>query len=142
MLGGADRPLRVPRSVYDGMIVHASAALPAEAVGLLGGEGRRVSCRLPLRNVLGAGRFLADPYAQFLALRQLSSEGLRPLAVYHSHPGGGIRPSGDDLRFARALPYFQVIIAIGRPHHPEVEVGAYSLTDGTLREVTLDITPE
>jgi proteasome lid subunit RPN8/RPN11 len=91
--------------------------------------------------VLGARAFLVDPYAQFRALRGLRADGLEPLAVYHSHPAGGVRPSDDDLRFARRLPYLQLIIAIGRPHDPAVEMAVYEVTPSAVRAVSLDVTP-
>jgi [CysO sulfur-carrier protein]-S-L-cysteine hydrolase len=121
------------------MIVHAREVLPLEAVGLLGGAGGQVQRRIPLINVLGAKRFLVDPYAQFQALRQLSAEGLEPLAVYHSHPGGGVDLSTEDLLFAVRLPYLQVVIAIGGPQDSAVEVAAYALTGRTIEEVPLEV---
>jgi proteasome lid subunit RPN8/RPN11 len=131
--------LRVPRPLYDGMIAHAAGAFPLEAVGLLGGAGGEVRHRLPLPNALGRNRFLADPYAQYQALRQLRAAGLEPLAVYHSHPGGGTRLSAEDIDFARRLPYLQLVIAIGRAHDPAVEVAAYAVTETSVEEVGLDV---
>jgi proteasome lid subunit RPN8/RPN11 len=143
MLGGANMSrLRVPRSLYQGMIGHAALALPAEAVGLLGGSDGQVRRRIPLPNVLGAKCFLADPYAQFQALRQFSAEGLVPLAVYHSHPGGGVRPSAVDLLFANRLPYLQLVIAIGRAHNPAVDIAAYAMTEAAIEEVWLEVVPD
>jgi proteasome lid subunit RPN8/RPN11 len=132
-------PLRLPQAVYDGMIAHAVEALPAEAVGLLGGRGNRVDRHMPLPNLLGDRRFLADPYAQFRALRLLRAEGLEPLAVYHSHPGGGVTLSATDLLFARRLPFVQVVIAIGRSLDPVVEVAAYAVADTRVESVELEL---
>jgi proteasome lid subunit RPN8/RPN11 len=131
--------LLVPRAIYDDMIRHAIEVLPDEAVGLLGGADREVQTRIPLPNLLGSTQFLADPHAQFLALRQLAAEGREPVAVYHSHPGGGVRPSEEDLAFARRLPYLQLIIALGRAHNPAVEVAAYAMRESALQEVALDV---
>lgn len=131
--------LRVPRAVYDQMLAHAAETLPAEAVGLLGGVGHEVRRQIALPNVLGGKSFLVDPYAQFKALRQLASEGLEPLAVYHSHPGGGTDLSNLDVMFARRLPYVQVVIALARPHHPQVDVAAYALRDGVAEIVAVDV---
>ena len=138
--------LRVPRSVYDEMIVHARSALPDEAVGLLGGMENRVLRCLPLPNALcnAAGRrhFLADPHAQYCALRTLAAARLRPLAVYHSHPGGGVDLSDDDLSFARHLPYLQLVIALDRPHTPAVDVALWAVSDRTADELFLDVMDE
>jgi proteasome lid subunit RPN8/RPN11 len=126
----------------DDMIAHAGEAIPHEAVGLLGGVDGTVRRRVPLPNLLGVGAFLVDPYAQFRALRALRADGLEPLAIYHSHPAGGVRPSGDDLRFASRLPYVQLIVAIARPHDPAVEIAAYDVTPTAVRAVALAVTPE
>jgi proteasome lid subunit RPN8/RPN11 len=119
------------------MILHAREDLPMEAVGILGGINGRVQRRIPLPNILGAKHFLADPYAQFQALHQLYNDGLTPLAVYHSHPGGGVLLSAEDLLFASQLPYLQLVIALDRTHNPTIEVAAYLVTSTTMKEVSL-----
>ena len=131
--------LRVPQAVYDGMIDHAAEVMPLEAVGLLAGVDGKVCQRIALPNVLGLKRFLVDPYAQFQALRQLSSAGLEPLAVYHSHPGGGVQLSAEDISFATHLPYLQLVIAIGRTHNPAVEIAAYAVAASTIEKVAVEI---
>jgi proteasome lid subunit RPN8/RPN11 len=73
----------------------------------------------------GPHAFLADPYAQYLALRRLREVGLELLAAYHSHPGGGLLPSAADIEFARWWPCPHVIVALGRPHQPEIELTIY-----------------
>jgi proteasome lid subunit RPN8/RPN11 len=135
---GRDR-LRLPRAVYDQMLGHAAEALPAEAVGLLGGVGHQVCRHIALPNVLGGKSFLADPYAQFKALRQLAAEGLEPVAVYHSHPGGGVGLSSADMTFARRLPYLQIVIALARPHRATVDVAAYVLRGDVAESVEVDV---
>lgn len=121
------------------MIAHAAEALPEEAVGLLGGAGEQVRRRLPLPNALGGKQYLAEPYAQFQALRQLAAEGLQVLAVYHSHPGGGLGLSARDILFARHLPYLQLVIAIDRPHNQPVEIAAYAIVGESVEAVQLDV---
>jgi proteasome lid subunit RPN8/RPN11 len=134
--------LRVPRPLMDDMIAHAGEALPNEAVGLLGGVDQQVQRRIALPNVLGPYTFLVDPYAQYQALRQLQTAALQPLAIYHSHPAGGVRPSEDDLHFASRLPYVQVIIALGRPNNLRVEIAAFKVTGPMVRDVALDVTDD
>lgn len=138
-MGNVSARLSVPRAVYEEMLVHARAQSPREAVGLLGGHDERVHRCIPLPNALGGRHFLADPYAQFRALRDLADSGLVPLAVYHSHPGGGVDLSDDDRRFARRLPYLQLVIAFDRPHDPAVSVAAWKVTGDHVGETVLDI---
>lgn len=122
------------------MVAHASDVFPLEAVGILGGNGGHAYRRIPLPNVLGEKRFLAEPYAQFQALRQLSAEGMELLAVYHSHPAGGVQLSPDDLAFASRLPYLQLVIALGRPDTPAVEIAAYAIEGHVARRILLELT--
>lgn len=111
------------------LAVEAEAALPNEAVGLLGGRHNHATLVLPLPNLAGPRAFFADPYAQYLALQRLKEEGLDLVATYHSHPGGGILPSSTDFEFARLWNCPQLIIALARPNLPGVEIGIYDSRD-------------
>jgi proteasome lid subunit RPN8/RPN11 len=129
------------------MIGHAREVLPLEAVGLLGGAGdgsvrRRISLPNAMQGVMAEKRFMADPYAQFQALRQLSAEGLAPLAVYHSHPGGGTHLSAADVSYARDLPYLHLVIALDRPHDPVVDVAAYRVTGAVIEVAQIEVVDE
>src|SRR5205809_4868953 len=100
------RSLTLSREICRRILSHIQMEQPREAVGLLGGsvEGE-VSIVLPLRNIaLGNKVFLADPFEQFRALRKLQDEDLKLLAIYHSHPGGGVDPSQNDLDYASHWP--------------------------------------
>jgi proteasome lid subunit RPN8/RPN11 len=93
--------------------------LPDEAVGLLAGAEGRITAVIPLPNIAPTGQFLADPYAQYQAERQLQEEGMHLLAIYHSHPAGGTQLSPLDIKFAKERPCLQVVIALdpARPGH-------------------------
>lgn len=110
-----------------------------EAVGLLGGVADQVRLQIRLPNLLGQKSFLADPYAQFKALRQLSEEGFVPLAVYHSHPQGGVELSLEDLSFCRRVPYVQLVIALARRHNPAIEVAGYEMAESGVKPVLLEL---
>lgn len=96
------------------ILSHARTARPREAVGLLGGSATgQVLTAVPLPNIAHSNNaFLADPYAQFCALRTLQARDLRLLAIYHSHPGGGVDPSHDDLAYAKQWSCVHLIIAV------------------------------
>ena len=134
-----DRRLRLPRTCRDAMIDHAARAFPDEAVGILGGIGSDVRSHVALPNAVRGKRFLADPYAQFRAIRQFAAEGFEALAVYHSHPRGGLTLSSLDLEFARHLPYLQLVIAIGRTHTSAIEIAAFAVDNNTVTAVALEV---
>lgn len=121
------------------MIAHAREVMPQEAVGFLAGADGKIRYMLPLPNVAGSRRFLVDPYAQYKAMRQFAAEKLEALAMYHSHPGGGVRPSRDDVRFFSHVPYMQLIIALARAHNPTVEIAAYAMRDDIVQDVAIDV---
>jgi proteasome lid subunit RPN8/RPN11 len=104
----------IQRSVRDHIVRHACAEFPREAVGLLAAlEPRTICLSVPLRNIAPdpERRFLADPHSQFLAERSLRAAGLKAAGIYHSHPGGALGLSEDDLSFARLRGGFQLIVA-------------------------------
>ena len=121
------------------LLDHAREALPNEAVGLLGGrKDGRVQAVIPLPNLAGPRAFFADPWAQFQAERALEQAGHALLAIYHSHPGGGVELSSADHAFA-AQRLAHVGIALARPHRPGVEVRAYSVSGGEVTQVEISI---
>ena len=127
-------------AVHDAMLRHARAALPQEAVGVLGGAANGcVTHGFAIPNIAGPYAFLADPFAQFEAEQRMKALDIRLLGVYHSHPGGGAQLSPLDLAFARSRACVQVVIALARPHARPDEVRAYRLVDTDLSEVEVRV---
>lgn len=91
---------------------HVRRSGAREAVGYLAGEAGGAATRaLPLDNLVASpGAFLADPWSQFLAERQIRHLGLVVLCVYHSHPAGTPTMSAADRRSA-ALDRPQLVVA-------------------------------
>jgi proteasome lid subunit RPN8/RPN11 len=132
--------IRLKSDVIRAILHHSRAVLPAEAVGLLGGpEPGYATYSIPLPNLAGQHVFLADPFAQFKAERQLAQQALHLLAVYHSHPGGGAQLSPMDLMFARRRSCLQIVIALERPNLPGEEIRAYRFLDNTPVEVEVHL---
>jgi proteasome lid subunit RPN8/RPN11 len=104
----------LPRDVLAQVLAHCAESSPREAVGLLGGRaGGSVDVALPLGNIASNDRaFVADPYSQYKALQRLESDDHDLLAIYHSHPGGGLEPSPEDLVYARRWPCAHLIVAL------------------------------
>ncbi len=126
--------------LYDEIVRHAYAMLPAEAVGLLGGPvPGYASLSIPLSNRAGEKAFLADPFDQFKAERRLTQLGLQLVAIYHSHPGGGAQLSPLDLMFARKRACLQIVIALDREDVPGEEMRAYRLMKQKALEVEMRI---
>lgn len=109
------------------VLSYALMARPKEAVGLLGGSiTGLVGLVLPLTNIaVGNTAFVADPFSQYCALRRLQIEKQQLLAIYHSHPGGGITPSVDDLVYAKRWPCAHVIVSIPTSGESNVRLRAF-----------------
>lgn len=106
--------LILSRELLAEILTHATESRPREAVGLLGGHlTGEVDLALPLVNVApGERAFIADPHSQYSALRRIEAENLNVLAIYHSHPGGGVDPSAADLAYARKWPCAHLVVAL------------------------------
>lgn len=127
-------------SIRQSIVRHARQSLPNEAVGLLAGPANgSVELVLPLPNIAGGSRrFLADPFAQFAALKQIRAAGFELLAIYHSHPGGGVDPSAHDLEYAAAWPCAHLIVALDVDADKPERLRAYQyLSTGVISNVPL-----
>ena len=94
--------LLVPRAVLDAVIAHAQAELPNECCGLLAGtiencDGRAVR-HFPIRNDLASTtEYFTNARDLLDAMKDMRTEGLEVLAIYHSHPASEPIPSKTDL---------------------------------------------
>lgn len=88
----------VARSALAAMLDAAARAAPAEACGLLLGEGARVATAVPAANVAvdPLRHFEIDPAALIAAHRAARAGGPQVVGYYHSHPVGEPRPSATD----------------------------------------------
>ncbi|WP_342356726.1 Mov34/MPN/PAD-1 family protein [Novosphingobium aerophilum] len=93
----------------------AAAAAPAEACGLLLGEGRHVRTAPVTANVAPESltRFEIDPAALIAAHRAARQGGPQVLGYWHSHPNGLVRPSPTDRAMACGDGRIWAIVASG-----------------------------
>jgi proteasome lid subunit RPN8/RPN11 len=114
--------LVIPRPLFDAMLAHALAELPAECCGLLAGrvEGGVgvVTDRYPLVNELASPtEYVSEPRSMFAAHKAMRAAGTGVLAVYHSHPSSAPVPSRRDLErnYSEAVVNLIVGLADGSP---------------------------
>ncbi len=90
--------LRLPPELVEMMTRHASACLPEEACGLLGGRNGTARLVIRVENALHSARaYRMDAVQQWMAFRALDEQGLDLLAIFHSHPQGPAEPSPTDV---------------------------------------------
>ncbi len=104
-----------------------------------GGADGRITLVLPLPNIADGYRtFIADPFEQFCAQRRLEAEDLQLLAIYHSHPEGGLDPSHEDLVYATRWSCAHLIVAVSTVGQSRERFRAFRCTrTGSISEVEI-----
>ncbi|MBF0367920.1 MAG: M67 family metallopeptidase [Magnetococcales bacterium] len=128
----------IPRIIVNKILGHAQRTAPQECVGLLSGQGDRITGWHPLTNALQeTRRFLADPTEQIRLFKELRENGQEVRAIYHSHPTGSAAPSTADLEQAHYGEALYLIVALGVDGR--LDMNGYLLQDGKaqLQELTI-----
>lgn len=130
--------LAIPRELRDQLIALGRAGLPNEACGLAAGASGALARLYPLTNTAASPeRYEVDPLEQLTAYQAIEDDGLEIVAVYHSHPATPARPSVTDIAEAHDPNVAYVIVSFAAP---EPSVRAFSISDGTVSELTVVIT--
>lgn len=143
--GRADE-LQVPRLVFDEMLGHAREGAPLEICGVLAGRAGRVERIYKGDNIEpSAVSYQLDPVQQIRFQKAIREEGMRMLAIYHSHPAGRAYPSPKDVELA-VWEAVYIIIGLGgigmggAPGDEKTpEVRAFLIEEGKIRETGLKI---
>ena len=98
--------ITIKKKDYEKILDHARKERPDEACGLSGGVDREDGVR-EIRKVYlltnvdhTSEHFSLDPKEQLAAVKDMRSNGLRPLGNWHSHPSSPSRSSQEDIRLA------------------------------------------
>ncbi len=130
--------LTIPHDAYDAMLAAARAVAPLEACGLLGGVGHAVEQFYELENTdAAAEHYTMAPEAQFAAIKDMRTKGLRMLAIWHSHPVTPARMSEEDLRMAYTPNVVYVIVSLADPQNPDIK--GFTVANGTPTSVEIEI---
>jgi proteasome lid subunit RPN8/RPN11 len=130
--------LTLSEPVHAALCAAARDAAPLEACGLLAGRDGHASWFRRLRNAdESAEHYRMAPEEQFAAVRALRAEGLRLLAIWHSHPATPARMSAEDLRLAFTPDVIYVIVSLADPSGPRVK--GFRVTDGVPEETPIRI---
>ena len=118
--------LKIPKTIYDQLLVYAEAEVPLECCGLLGGKNGNVSHLYKITNIIaleGAElinfddkkvahlrslspekraqiAFVMDAQEMSLAFKDMRSRRIELQVFYHSHPNGPDHPSPTDIKVA------------------------------------------
>jgi [CysO sulfur-carrier protein]-S-L-cysteine hydrolase len=133
--------LVIPRPIFDAMLDHAKAELPAECCGLLAGKIAigvgRVTQYLPLVNALASPtEYESEPRSMLAAHQAMRASGTDVLAVYHSHPTSDPVPSRRDRERNYSEQVVNLIIGLCGA---EPEVRGWWLTADAAREARWEV---
>ena len=130
--------LTIPTSLHQALLAEARRGLPNECCGLLGGHGRRVMRLCPATNELASPTAYEVPVRELFSIfRQLRSEKLELVGIYHSHPSGDNVPSATDCRRAY-YPEAAHVILSPQPAAPQA-VRAFLIRKGKAEEITVEL---
>ena len=118
------------------IIEHAKRDFPNEACGILAGKGRKVSKVYRMANTERGGmRYSMALKEQFDAARDMRSQNLEMVGIYHSHPNVRPYPSFRDIKLAMhpECSYMIVSLINGMP-----EVRSFRIIKGMVTEEEID----
>jgi proteasome lid subunit RPN8/RPN11 len=132
--------IRIPASIYNGLIEHAKGGFPLEVCGILGGSGDTVSIAYAMTNTDASNEhYMMDPREQFGVIKDLRSKGLSMQGIYHSHPESPARPSVEDIRLALTPGVSYMIISLLDRALPDVK--SYRIENDTVLLEQIEIIP-
>lgn len=105
--------MKIPKDIYEQIILQAQKDLPNEACGYLAGKNGIVTKAYAIKNIdQSHEHFSFDPEEQFAAIKDMRKENLVAIAVYHSHPETPARPSKEDIKLAYDPEIYYLIISL------------------------------
>ncbi len=138
--------LTVPQTILDKILAQAREESPNECCGLLGGQGDKIHEIYPILN-LDSGdpmaqalqvpedrrlRYVMDPKAQFMAIKQMRSAGMELTGIYHSHPHSPAYPSPTDVRLAFYPEAYYLIASLAEDKAPIIR--AFRIVEARVTE--------
>lgn len=129
--------MRIKRHVIAGIEKHAWECTPDECCGLLAGQDDTITHLYRLTNIADSPqtRYFAEPKDIFQAQKRMRARGEKLLGIYHSHPRSAAYPSPTDIEQAYYPEVVYLIISLA----PKLELRAYRLREGKVKEVSYEI---
>ncbi len=127
--------IRIPASIIDEMVNHAREGYPEEVCGILAGSEDVVTRIFRMTNLEHSPvSYFMDPKEQFQVMKKMRTEGLRMLAIYHSHPDSQAYPSAKDVSLAFYDDVAYIIVSLA---DDEPQVRAFEIKEGKVKEMVI-----
>ena len=131
--------MNIPGNIFCELIEAAKEDAPIEACGLLAGKDGEVTKFYRLTNAdKSAEHYTMIPEEQFAAIKDMRKEGLKMLAVWHSHPETPARMSEEDIRLAYTPDTLYTILSLADPEQPVLK--GFEMIDGKPQEAEITFT--
>jgi len=132
--------LEIPGNIFEQMVEQAKAESPIEACGILAGKNKTVEKLYKMTNTdQSSDHFMMTPEEQFKVVKNIRSDGLEMLAIYHSHPETPARPSAEDIRLALTPDVIYIIVSL---QNTEPAIKGFLIEDNSVTEVLVKIEAE
>jgi len=114
--------IRIPKSVFNGMVEHAEKESPLECCGILGGKDHTVKKAFELQNAEKSPiRYSIAAQEQLRMFEEMEKESIDMIAIYHSHPHTIPFPSETDVKLAFYPEVVSIIISLKEGENPVVK---------------------
>ncbi len=127
--------IRISREHLDSLIRHALEGRPEEVCGILAGRDDEVLEVYRMTNTEHSPTsYFMDSREQFKVMKAIREQGLKMVAIYHSHPDTEAYPSARDIGLAFYDDLAYIIISLARE---EPVVRAFSIREGKVEEIRI-----
>jgi proteasome lid subunit RPN8/RPN11 len=133
--------IEITRDDYNKILEYARQELPNEACGLIAGTDgddgvRRIEKVYLLTNIDHSNEhFSIDPKEHIQSIKDMRSNGLKPLGNWHSHPESPSRPSEEDKRLAYDKDASYMILSLMDDNNPVLN--SFHVEDGIVTKEEL-----
>ena len=139
--------ITISQNDFDRIYEHALSVRPEEACGLIAGQDRDSGIRVIEKVYILTNtdhtneHFTIDPKEQLAAIKDMRSNGLKPLGNWHSHPESPSRPSEEDKKLANDSKASYLILSLMEEDKPVLNAFHIESKDGekTVRKEELMI---
>ena len=160
------RALLIATPIVQELIAHARELAPFECCGLLAGKAGRVLRQYRVTNTVATEQqavavfdqasvkrlgelperlraevaYFMDPKEMVHAFKEMRSQRLDLVGIYHSHPHSPAYPSATDVGLAYYPEAAYVIISLQQPSKPNIR--AYWIKEQTVTPCAIEVTDE
>jgi len=129
--------LRIPKGIFEEMLLHCKEARPNETCGILAGSGEEVFKVYKIANIEKSSvSYFMDSNEQFKVMKDMRENNLSMSAIFHSHPSSPAYPSAKDVSLAFYDNCVYVIVSL---MEQEPVVKGFSIREGAVKEVRISV---